>query len=53
MEFLNGLPMPVVEEFVTTQLDRNFTRGERDTRLRAWAKKQGKKVQVNFASFWP
>jgi hypothetical protein len=44
--FLEGLPMEDVVEFVDLQLNRTVSKGQRDAQMKAWAKKQDKKIKV-------
>ncbi|KAI6227638.1 hypothetical protein M3Y99_01225300 [Aphelenchoides fujianensis] len=43
-EFLEGLPLAEIEAFVDIQLNRTINKGERESRLRKWAKQQKAKA---------
>lgn len=48
MDFLNDLGQEDIEEFKSIQNDKTLTKADRDSRMKKWARVQGKKVQASF-----
>ncbi|KAI6193545.1 hypothetical protein M3Y96_01029600 [Aphelenchoides besseyi] len=51
IEFLKGLPLNEIESFIDIQLNRTMARGDQETLLEKWAKKQGNEIEKQYRSF--